>query len=75
MGPRRAPDWRRLQRALRAKSARETETTLQVALLIEFGLPQAEIAERLGIPMSEVKACVNRLRAIAPQLEREQRDW
>jgi Mn-dependent DtxR family transcriptional regulator len=48
----------------------EVDLALKVAVLTHHEVPRAEIAERLNISPSQVKAAIGRLRKIAPQLER-----
>jgi hypothetical protein len=64
--------WRELQAALRADAQRQVERALRVALLLEHGLPQHEIRDRLGLDQAELKGWIRLLRAAAPALEREE---
>jgi DNA-directed RNA polymerase specialized sigma24 family protein len=67
--------WRRLQLELRRQLMAEVDPAMKVAVLLDLGIPQQAIAERLGVGLGDVKRAVRRLREVAPQLEREQRDW
>jgi hypothetical protein len=66
--PARVPNWERLQRELRA----DVDQALKVAVLLQHGIAQQQIADRLGIPLADVKASLKRLRRIAWALEREE---
>lgn len=52
-------------------AAAEVETALKVAVLKNQEVPQAEIAERLGITAGEVRAAVKRLGKIAERIDRD----
>lgn len=62
---------RSLWRPLRDEADREIDLAMKVALLLHHEIPQAEIAERLKVPLSEVKAAVKRLRKVGDRIDRD----
>jgi hypothetical protein len=56
---------------LLADAQREIELALKVAVAIEHDLPQAVIAERLGVTPGEVKEARLRLKRVRERLERD----
>ena len=61
---------RSLWRPLRDESDREIDLAMKVALLLHHEIPQAAIAERLNVPLSEVKSAVKRLRKVGDRIDR-----
>jgi hypothetical protein len=68
-------NFERIQVGLRCQAAADIDLALRVAVLVQIELSQPAIAERLGVPVADVKAAIRRLREVAPALEREERDW
>jgi hypothetical protein len=75
MDPDRLARLRQLEAGLRRRSEEDIRLAMRVAVLVRLELPQVVIAERLGVPLGDVKRAVGQLREIAPALEREDPDW
>ena len=72
--PERPPlELQRLRDELRADVGEDVDMAMRVAVLLQLDMPQAVMAERLGVSLTEVKAAISRLRKIANRIgwERE----
>jgi hypothetical protein len=49
---------------------REIHLALRVAVLVEYDVPRATIAERLAVTPTEVKQAIGRLKKISDRIDR-----
>ena len=54
-----------------ARAREEVMFTLRVAVFLQAGIPRSEIARRLGVKHVQVLRAVERLAAIAGEIERD----
>lgn len=59
---------RELHSALQQDATEQVQSALRVSVCLSNGLSRAQTAERLGIPSSDVKAGVERLKSAAQRL-------
>jgi hypothetical protein len=71
MSPEPMENWEALQRGLYEEARENVDQALRVALMLQAELPQAVIAERLGLNIVEVKDSLKRLRRIAARIDFE----